>query len=173
MAGIRKHGAHRDNLNVQITAVGTAAFPEIWTYDAYAVGNSAANGTIGLDGTAEQVVEMVLTPSVAITGAATNFTAWRVRHFNSAGSAVDSIQVTFDASTKTITALTPINLAVASGATVPGAGAATLTVNTGSALPWNLQAGDSIILDTVVTGTGLASSTGGFGITFLIAAKGA
>lgn len=173
MAGIRKHGAHRYNLNVTITAVGTAAVPEIFTVDAFAAGNtSVAAGTAGLDGTSETVTELVMVPSTTITGAATNFTSWRVRHVSAAGSAVDSIQVNFDAAAKTITALTPANFGVPSGATVPGAGTATLTVNTGSALPWTLSPGDSIVFDTVVTGTGLAASTGGFGLTFLVQAKG-
>lgn len=172
MAGIRKHGAHRENLDIVISAVGTAAVPSIFTYDAFATGNSTANGTVGLDGTTETITEMVLVPSATITGAATNFTSWRVRHVNSAGSVVDSIQVNFDAAAKTITALTPASFAVASGATVPGAGTAVLTVNSGNALPWILSPGDSVVFDTVVTGTGLAASTGGFGLTFLVQAKG-
>ena len=173
MAGVRKHGAHRYNLDITVTAVGTAAVADVFTYDAYAAGNTTASGTVGLDQATEQVTEMVLTPAQTITGAATNFTDWRVRHFNSAGSVVDSIQVNFDAAAKTVTAFTPANFAVASGATVNGAGTATLTVNSGVALPWTLAAGDSIVFDTVIAGTGLAASTGGYGLAFTVAVKGA
>jgi len=116
---------------------------------------------------------MVLEPAQTITGAATNFTSWRVRHINAAGSTVDSIQVNFDAAAKTVTAFTPASLAVASGGTVPGAGTATLTLNSGSVLPWLLAVGDVIVFDTVVAGTGLAASTGGYSLTFLVQARGA
>lgn len=172
MAGVRKHGAHRYNLNITITAVATAAVPAMWTYDAYVVGNTVATAGTGEDSTTEQVTELVLTPGVTITGAGTNFTAWRVRHYNAAGSVVDDIRVTFDAAAKTVTAFTSASLAVGSGATVPGAGTATLTLTTGSVLPWTLTNGDTIAFDTVPTGTGLAASTGGFDINFLVATKG-
>src|SRR5262245_13033864 len=100
MAGIRKHGAHRYNLNVTVTAVGTAAVPDVFTYDAFVVGNTVASAGTGEDTTSEQVTELVLTPVQTITGAATNFTSWRVRQVNAAGSTVNSIQVNFDAAAK-------------------------------------------------------------------------
>jgi hypothetical protein len=175
MAGIRKHGAHRGNLNILISAVGTAAVAEAFTYDAFAAlgGGTASAPSSNYDITQEVLAELVLTPLVTITGAATNFTAWRVRHYNAAGAVVDDMRVTFDAAAKTITAFTPANLGVAAGAVVPGAGTATLTSTTGATIPWTLKPGDTIAFDTVVTGTGLAASTGGYALSFLTQAAGA
>ena len=71
----------------------------------------------------------------------------------------------------TSTAFTPINFSVGSGATVPGAGTGTLTLTTGSVLPWVLTPGDCIVLDTTVGGTG--QYTGGIFATFTVQARGA
>jgi hypothetical protein len=68
--------------------------------------------------------------------------------------------------------LVPLNLAVASGAVVPGAGTGVLTVVSGVALPWTLAQGDVITLDRLSNNaTGLA--TPAFSATLLLSQAGA
>jgi hypothetical protein len=173
MAGTRKHAAHRINLNTAATAAGTAANPAIWNYDGYPNFSTVANTGLTYDGTIEVVTECILVLGTTLTGQATNFTSFRLSHYSSAGgTAKNQISVAYSAAGVTTTAFTPVTLAVASGATVPGAGTGTLTVAQGAALPgWQLLPGDSIALDTAVTGTG--QYTGALAVTFLIQPRGA
>lgn len=174
MAGARKHGAHRYALNTAATAAGTAANPATWVYDAYAnqQGGSTANPVTGFDQTTEQVTEMNLVLGTALTGQATNFTTFRVTHRNSAGTTVNQLTIAASSSNFVFAAFTPANLAVAGGAAIPGGGASSsLTVASGTALPWSLSAGDNITLDTTVGGTG--QYTGGIALNFLTQQKGA
>ena len=171
MAGIRKHGEHRYSLSTAATAAGTAANPAGFTYDAYPNGSTIANTGLTYDSTIETVTELILSLGTTLTGQATNFTTFRMTHFNSAGSVVDRISVSYSAAGVTSTAFTPINFSVGSGATVPGAGTGTLTLTTGSVLPWVLTPGDCIVLDTTVGGTG--QYTGGIFATFTVQARGA
>jgi hypothetical protein len=171
MAGIKKHGAHRYFLTTAATAAGTAAQPAIWTYDAYSGPQSSITGSGGLDSTSEVVTEMVLTLGTALTGQATNFTTFRVTHRNAAGTTVDQFTVVASTTSFVFGAFVAADLAIASGGTIPGGGTGTLTIGTGSALPWNLVNGDTITLDTTVTGTG--QYTGGIGLSFVVQSKGA
>lgn len=174
MAGARKHGAHRYALNTAATAAGTAANPAVWVYDAFAnqQGGATANPVTGFDQTVEQITEMSLVLGTALTGQITNFTTFRVTQYSSAGAVKNQMTVAYSAAgVTTPTAFVPVNLAVASGATVPGAGTGTLSVGTGTALPWSLAAGDMVALDTTVTGTG--QYVGGIALSFVTQQKGA
>lgn len=173
MAAIRKHGAHRISLSTASTAAGTAANPAMFTYDAYPNLSTVVNSSAAYDGTSEVITECILVLGTTLTGQATNFTSFRLSQYSSAGgTAKNQISVAYSAAGVTSTAFVPINLAVASGATVPGAGTGTLTVAQGAALPnWILVPGDTIALDTTVTGTG--QYTGAFAVTFLVQARGA
>ena len=173
MAGARKHGAHRYSLATVASAAGTAAQPAVWVYDGYAnqQGGSTANPTTGFDQTVEQVTEMNLTLGTALTGQATNFTTFRVTHRNSAGTTVDQITVPASTTSYVFAAFVPANLAVAGGSAIPGGGTGTLTSASGVTLPWTLAPGDSIALDTSVTGTG--QYTGAIALNFLVQQKGA
>jgi hypothetical protein len=174
MAGARKHGGHRHNLqNVLITAA-TATLPAIWTYDPFAEnlgGSGASTAGAGYDGTVEQIVEMNLTLSASLTGQVTNFTTFRITHRNAAGTTIDQFSVVASTTAYIFVAFIPANLGVASGATIPGGGTGTLTVGTGVALPWTLTVGDTISLDTTVTGSG--QYAGGIAVNFVVAQKGA
>lgn len=173
MAPVRKHGGHRYNLTSFTAAAGTAGTPEMFTFDAYAAGatTAASTGIAAYDASQETVSEMVLVLGTTLTGQATNFTTFRVSHYDSTGTVKNRISVSYSAAGVTSTAFVPINLAVASGATVPGAGTGTLAVANGTALPWTLAPGDTIALDSTVGGTG--QYTGAWAITFLVGAKGA
>jgi hypothetical protein len=174
VAGARKHGAHRHNLQSPLGTAATASLAAIWTYDPFAenLGGSGASTTgAGYDGTVEQVVEMNLTLSASLTGQVTNFTTFRVTHRNAAGTTVDQFTVVAGTTAFVFVANIPANLGVASGATIPGAGTGTLTVGTGVALPWTLTPGDTITLDTTVTGSG--QYAGGIALNFVTAQKGA
>lgn len=175
MAGARKHGAHRHNLQNALITAATATLPAIWTYDPFgellpSSTLTAGNAGAGYDGTVEQVVEMNLTLSAALTGQVTNFTTFRVTHRNAAGTTVDQFLVAAGTATYVFVAFVPANLSVANGATIIGGGG-TLNVGTGVALPWTLAIGDTISLDTTVTGTG--QYTGGIALNFLTSQKGA
>jgi hypothetical protein len=154
MAGARKHGAHRYALSGATAAAATAFSPDAITFDAYAAGSLVAGSFAGYDVSQEAVTELVLVLGTTLTGQATNFTSFRVRLFNAAGALQNSIQVNYSAAGVTSTLWVPIDLAVASGAVVPGAGTGVLTVNSGVALPWNLGPGFTLVFDTAITGTG-------------------
>ena len=173
MAGIRKHGAHRQMLAVPPMAAGSAndTQAEQFTYDAFAAGAATASATNTTDPAQEQVTEASLVVYANVIGQATNFMSPRLTHTNSAGTIQNRMRVNFDAAAKTLTANVPVNLGVASGGTVTGAGTATLTVDNGTALPWTLAPGDTITFDRLTSGTGLASPS--MSTTFLIQAKGA
>ena len=176
MAGARKHGAHRHNLQNALITAATATLPAIWTYDPFAelLSSStltAGNSGSGYDGTVEQIVEMNLVLSASLTGQATNFTTFRITHRNAAGTTIDQFSIVASTTAYIFVAFIPANLAVASGATIPGGGTGTLTIGTGVALPWTLAIGDTIALDTTVTGSG--QYTGGIAVNFLVSQKGA
>jgi hypothetical protein len=145
----------------------------MFTYDAYAAGQglTTISPSPNYDLYSESVVEMVMVLGTTLTGQATNFTNFRVTQYNSAGTVKNRMLVAYSAAGVTSTAFVPINLSVANGAVVPGAGTGTLSVGTGVALPWVLVPGDTIGLDTTVTGTG--QYVGAVGLTFLIAGTGA
>jgi hypothetical protein len=170
VAGIKKHGAHRYNLSTFITTATTAGPAALWAYDAYAGPQSVVTGSGGLDSTTEVVSEMTLVLGTALTGQATNFTTFRVTHRNAAATTVDQFTIVASTNAFVFAAFIPADLAVASGGTIPGAGTGTLTIGTGSALPWTLANGDTITLDTTVTGTG--QYTGGIGLSFVVQTKG-
>lgn len=173
MAGARKHGAHRYAVTTAATAAGTAANPAIWGYDAFAnqQGGTTANPTTGFDQTSEQITEMYLILGTTLTGQITNFTTFRVTQYSSAGAVRNQMTVAYSAAGVTSTAFVPINLAGANAAVVPGAGTGTLSVGTGAALPWTLNTGDSVALDTTVTGTG--QYVGAVSLNFVTQQKGA
>src|SRR5215472_7326018 len=97
MAGIRKHGEHRYNVNTSSGAVGTAAQPATWTYDAYAGPQTVIGGSGGVDSTGETVTEMAVVNSAAITGAATNFGTIRVTHRDGTGTTKNQLTLAFSA----------------------------------------------------------------------------
>lgn len=171
MAGVRKHGSHRYHLTTASTAAATAAQPAIWTYDAYAGAQSVIGASGGIDSTGEVVTEMTLTLGTALTGQATNFTTFRVTHRNAAATTVDAFTIVASTTAFVFAAFISADLAIASAATIPGGGTGTLTIGTGGALPWTLNNGDTITLDTAVTGTG--QYTGGIGLNFVVQTKGA
>lgn len=170
MAGTRKHGAHRVWLTTASTAAGTAAQPATWTYDAYAGPQTVLTSSGGQDPATETVTEMALTLGTALTGQATNFTTFRVTHRNAAATTVDQFTIVASTTSFVFAAFIAADLAVASGGTIPGGGTGTLTIGTGVALPWTLVNGDTITLDTTVTGTG--QYTGGIGLNFLVQTRG-
>lgn len=155
-------------------AAGTAADTqaEAITFDAFANGAATAGATNTIDPAQDQVTEMCLVSYVTFAGQATNFASFRVTHTNAAGTVVNRIMVTFDAAGKTLTANVPVNYAVASGATATGAGTATLTVVTGTALPWTLSPGDTITFDRL-SNNATGQATNAASITFLTQSKGA
>jgi hypothetical protein len=174
MAGARKHGGHRYNLQTAITTAATAPKAAIWVYDGFAenLGGSGASTTgVGYDQTVEQIVEMNLVLESSLTGQVTNFTTFSVTHRNAAGTTVDAFTVVAGTTAYVFVAFIPANLAVASGATIPGGGTGTLTIGTGVALPWTLTPGDTITLTATVTGSG--QYTGGIALNFLTSQKGA
>lgn len=162
MAPARKHGAHRVQLNIGNMAAGSAndLLADIFDWDSYAAEGA---GTINLptnnyDTTAYSVQEASVTTYTTLTGQATNFASLRLTHTDSAGNVKNRIRVAFSGTGIVATALTSMNFAVASGATVPGAGTGVLTVDTGTALPWTLVPGDDIVFDRVSNNaTGLAT----------------
>lgn len=175
MGGARKYGAHRHSLMVPAAAAGSAAdvIGHTFIYDAFAEGGATAGGpTAGYDTTSEVLAELTLATFAVLTGQAVNFVAPRVTHRNAAGATVDQIRVDFSAAGVVTVAFAPANLAVASGAVVPGMGTGTLLLVAGVALPWTLVPGDTITLDRLSNNvTGLA--TPAMSACLLIAQKGA
>src|SRR5262249_11227996 len=169
--GIRKHGAHRYTLMTSSAAVGTAAQPASLIYDAYAGPQTVIGGSGGIDSTGGTVTELTVMNSAGITGAATNLGAIRVNHRDNTGNTKNQFTVAFGTAGFNATAFVAMDWAVASGATVPGAGTATLTVASGTALPWLLVNGDSVTLDSTVAGTGNIS--GGLTANLTVQARGA
>lgn len=170
----RKGVATRHTLSILAAAGGTAndTTAATFAYDPFARrGATAASPGLGYDFAAEEVQEMCFITAVALTGQITNFVSPRVVHRNAAGAIVDNISVAFSAAGVVTVAFVAVNLGVNSGAVVPGAGTGTLTVTTGSALPWSLSAGDTVTFDRLSNnGTGLA--TPAMALTFLLAGKG-
>jgi hypothetical protein len=173
MSGARKFGAHRYNLTISGLAAGNAADEQdVFVYDAFAEqGVAAASPAPGYDPVAEQITEMNFATFTTLTGTATNFASVVVQ-LARAGAVVNDIRVVFSSSGVVATALTPVNMAVASGAVATGAGTGVLLVQTGIALPWTLQPGDVIVLARISNNaTGLA--TPAVGLNFFIQMKGA
>ena len=174
--GARKHGAHRVQLGPCAAAAGGTALDisgDVFVYDAYAEAGSGTESSpsSGYDMYLESVIEAAVTTFAALTGQATNFASIRLTQARNAVT-VNQIEVTFSGSTILTAALKPMNYGVASGATVPGAGAGTLTVVTGTALPWPLQPGDTITLDRLSNNsTGLATPV--YSASLVIAGSGA
>lgn len=169
MAGARHHMSHRYNLNTQTVTATVAAPGDCFMYDAFINqgGGSTANPTTGFDSLTEQVVEMSLMLDTTLTGQATNYSSFRVTHRNSAGTTKNLIQIICLTNAFVITAFIPNNLNVANGAAIPGAAAGTtLTVTTGTKLPWTLVPGDSVTLDMAITGNG--QYTGGISLNFIV-----
>jgi hypothetical protein len=170
-SGARKHGAHRENLQVAFPTLGTDPSPAVYVYDAYAENGLISSPTTGYDLYQEAVVEMSLTLSASLTGQATNFTNFLIVHRNAAASTKNLLTLAASTTAYVFVAYVPANLAIASGATIPGAGTATLVVTTGIALPWLLVPGDTIALAPTHTGTG--QYAGGVSLNFVIAGLGA
>ncbi len=175
MAGMLKHGAHLFNLTLPALAIGSAQDQSVgfvWNGFAGQQGGSTGNPVTGSDQTLYQVVEMVLSTSSTLTGAATNYVSLFADHYNFAGSKVDEIGVAFLTTSIILTQFVPANLNVASGAVVPGCGATSALLNgTGVVLPWSLTNGDMILLARTSTSNGIA--TPALSLTFKIAEQGA
>lgn len=172
MAPIRRHGGHRYNLSLGALAAGSAndSFEGI-SFDAFAVGSATATGTAGLPTDQESVSELVVATSAVLTGQATNFASIAIQQYSAAGVVKNDIRVVFSATGIVTAAFVPLNFAVASGAAVAGAGTGTLTVQTGTALPWILAVGDSIVIARISNNaTGLA--TPALWATFLVGSRG-
>lgn len=164
MAGIRKHGAHRINLTLPAAAAGTGAdvFGGVWGYDAFPYGI--------YDSTQEAIYEMTLSFAATLTGQATNFASFVIQQVR-AGATLNDIRIAYNAAGVTTAAGRSINLAVAGGAVVPGAGTGTLTVQTGAALPWTLAGGDMISIQRISSNaTGQATPL--TGLVFVVQALG-
>lgn len=174
MSASYKHGGHRYNGQTRTTSANSDQGGVVLIYDAYPgnpSGTVVNSSTSSYDPATEQVVEASFVLDTSLTGQATNYNTFNLIHYNSAGSVVHHVSTAFDGATKKATAFVPCNLGVSSGATVPGAGAATLTVVAGSSLPWTLSPGDTIYCLTSHDGSG--QYTGAVGYTVKIAAKGA
>ncbi len=172
--GARKHGAHRQSLSLAFPTLGTTPSFAMFVYDAFAEfggGSGAANAAVGYDVYQEAVIEMNLTLDTALTGQATNFTTFAVTHRNSAATTKNAFTIVASTTAFIFAAFVPANLNVASGATIPGGGTGTLTIGTGTALPWKVVTGDTITLSAVPTGNG--QYVGGVSLNFLIAGYGA
>jgi hypothetical protein len=147
-------------------AGGTANFDTIVIYDAYGdypggtVATAIAAG--GYDPTAEVLSNFWYTFNNAVTGAATNFDSFGLVQRNAAGTVKNQISVAYSAAGVTTAAWAPVNLGVGSGAVVPGAGTGTLTVTTGTALPWTMVVGDILYVVMTPTGTGLGLTANTF-----------
>lgn len=172
MAGSLKHGSHRYTLTLGALAVGAAADTEdVMVYDGYADGAATAAGyNYPYDATSEQITEASFAMGAALVGVATNF-ASVVFGLARAGVVVNELRVNYSAAGVTTTIYGVANLNVASGAVVAGSGTGTLTVQTGVALPWTLQAGDVLYLRRLSTGTGLATPS--IGLSFRTKQSGA
>ncbi len=174
MARATKHGGHRILLTIPAAAAGSAAdtVADMWTYDAF-VGSTVVNSpSPQYDTYTEEFSAAVLAAFTTLTGQATHYVSPRLTHVDSTGTTKNQLRVDFSATGVVLTALTSAKLEVASGATVPGAGTGTLTVVTGTALPWTLVAGDMIIFDRLSNdGTGLA--TPALSVTAVVKGKGA
>jgi hypothetical protein len=144
------------------------------SYDAYAelpAGTVATTiGTPPYDTAVEEIWQADIVLGAALTGVATNFASLVFQQAR-AGTVINDVRVAFSADGVTLATLTPANIAVASGVAVPNAGTGTLTVQTGTALPWSLQPGDVILIARISTGTGLA--TPGWTVTFYLRQKAA
>src|SRR5215471_19198737 len=119
MPGIRKHGAHRYNIPTSSAAVGTAALPSIWVYDAYAGPQTVIGGAGGIDSTGETVTELTVTNSAAITGAATNFGTIRVTHRDNTRTTKNQHTEAFGIPGFNAAAYGAIGSPAANGATIP------------------------------------------------------
>jgi len=177
--GIRKHGTHRYFLATGgITAVSAAtAGAAVAIYDAYALGNSTATGSIGLDQVTEVISEINLTFPVTYTGQATNFNTVSVVQWSATGSVKNQFSIAYSAAGVTSTALTPISfqsVTAAGGQTPPNTGTGTVSVSgsLATALPWVLSTGDQFGILVVSSGTGQAIAAGVSG-SFTVQAKGA
>ena len=154
--GARKHGAHRENLWISVPTANVVPGSAIWVYDPYSEGGAGgiSSPTVGYDLYQEAVIEMALTLDTALTGQATNFTTFGVTHRNAAATTKDAFTIVASTTAFVFAAFIPANLGVASGGTIPGGGTGTLTIGTGTALPWKLLPGDTIALSVAVTGSG-------------------
>jgi len=173
MAGAIKHGSHRYQLSLQALTAGTSSDTEdTWTYDAFVEGGATYNAvTWPYDGTAEQVTEAAFTVASSLAGQATNFPNVVFGQAR-AGAVVNELRVGFSSSTITMTAYSSANLNVASGATVTGAGAGTLLVQSGAALPWTLVPGD-ILYFRRLSSTATGEATPSLGLNFRVKQSGA
>lgn len=148
MAGQRHYGQKSVAFGVPALAAGSGADTGAgWVYNAFANGAATATSTAGLDPQQEYVLEASVLPQAAHTGQATNFANVLLTHTGSTGTVKNKLTVAFSAAGNTMTAKQPFNLGVASGGTVTGAGTATLTVTTGSVLPWALSPGDTVSIE--------------------------
>lgn len=171
--GARKHGAHREILQVAFPTLGTDPPTALWQYDPYAESGAGliSTPTAGYDLYQEAVIEMALVLDTALTGQATNYTTFGVTHRNAAATTKNAFTIVGSSTALVVAAFISLNLGVASGATIPGGGTATLTVGTGVALPWKLVPGDTIQL--VPTHTGNGQYAGGVSLFFTVAGLGA
>ena len=171
--GARKHGAHRQSLNLAFPTLGTSPPSAIFVYDAFAEaggGSGATTTGVGYDIYQEAVIEMTLTLDTALTGQATNFTTFAVTHRTGA-TTKNAFTIVASGTTFIFAAFVPANLNVASGAAIPGGGTGTLTIGTGTALPWKLAQGDTITFSATATASG--QYAGGASLNFAIAGSGA
>lgn len=177
MAGVRKHGSHRFDLSLPALAAGTAAdTSNVFPWDAYAEGVSAVTGTsttyaFPYDATSEEVFEFVYTVEATYTGQATNFASIAARLIRGAA-VLNDLRVVYNAAGVTTAAFTIVSMAAASGALLVNAGTGTLTVQTGSVLPWTLQQGDIIQL-LRISNNATGQATPAIGAAFTVRQKGA
>lgn len=163
MAGIRKHGLHRVNLTLSALAAGAAAdAQDVFPYDAFVVGTS--------DASQEAIYEAYIAFNAALIGQATNFSSFALQQARN-NAILNDIRVSYNAAGVTTPIYGAINLAVAEGAVVPGAGTGVLVRQAGTVLPWFLLPGDVIIFSRISSGTGQATPAVGLGTA--IGARGA
>lgn len=174
MAGVRAHGLHLQNISLGALAAGTGSDAgEGVAIHAFADQSAAAAGDAMavFDRAAYQLTEANFFTYTALTGQATNFASICLQHRT--GTTVNNdIRVVFSAAGVVTVAYTLVNLNAASGATVTGAGTGTLTVQTGTALPWTVVPGDTIVINRISNNaTGLA--TPAISLTFALQSVGA
>lgn len=170
MAANRHLGLKAMTAHIPALGAGTSADTGAGViYNAFANGAATPNATTGLDPQAEYVTELSVLANAAHTGQGTNYTQIVITHADSTGTAKNKFTVSFSAAGNTMAARKAMNFAVASGGTVTGAGTATLTVTTGTVLPWLLAPGDSLTVDRISQGTGNASP--GLSMTAMVGVK--
>jgi len=160
MASNNRHGAHSHVLSLPALTASSATDSGVqWSFLAWQAGSTLIGGdaAASIDLTPYQLDAASFVTYAVLTGQATNFAEVTLSHFDPTGVLIDRIEVEFSAVGVVTVAQAPCNLAVASGAVVPGAGTGVLGNPTGVVLPWVLNNGDGIVFERITEGTGLAT----------------